>query len=73
MADDVDLANDYADEFLQRALARRALEKRQREANATSGTGFCVDCDDAIPLLRQQAVQGCETCISCEELRERRR
>ena len=73
MADDVDLANDYVDEFLQRALARRALEKRLREANATASAELCVDCDDAIPLLRQQAVQGCETCLSCEELRERRR
>ncbi|WP_373873659.1 TraR/DksA C4-type zinc finger protein [Pseudomonas rhodesiae] len=34
---------------------------------------FCEDCDDPIPLLRQQTIQGCATCVSCQGLRERRR
>ena len=33
----------------------------------------CVDCDEPIPLARQQSVAGCETCIDCQGLRERRR
>ncbi|KJK06549.1 TraR/DksA C4-type zinc finger protein [Pseudomonas tussilaginis] len=65
MADIADLANEQADYHLQVALGRH---KRQ---GAKPSSEFCVDCDDAIPLARQQSVQGCDTCISCQEIRER--
>ena len=68
MADTVDLANDYADEFLQ-----RALEQRQRASASAVSASICVDCDEPIPALRQEKVKGCQTCVSCQELRERRR
>lgn len=68
MADIVDLANDYADEFLQ-----RALEQRQRASASAVSASTCVDCDEPIPVLRQEKVTGCQTCVSCQELRERRR
>ena len=68
MADIVDLANDYADEFLQ-----RALEQRKRASASAVSASFCVDCDEPIPELRQEKVKGCQTCVSCQELRERRR
>lgn len=65
--DPLDMAAEQAEYFLQMALQRHT--RRPVKASAQ----FCEDCDDAIPLLRQQLVQGCETCISCQELRERRR
>ncbi|MEX3777815.1 TraR/DksA C4-type zinc finger protein [Pseudomonas sp. MYb118] len=65
MTDVIDIANDQAEYFLQVALARR-----QRPTCAVSAQ-FCEDCDEAIPLLRQQKVAGCATCVSCQELRER--
>ncbi len=68
MADIVDLANDYAEECLQRALEQRRLVA----TNAVSAE-FCVDCDEPIPVLRQQKAIRCETCIDCQALRERRR
>ena len=68
MADIVDLANDYAEECLQRALEQRRIAA----TNAVSAE-FCVDCDEPIPELRQQKAIGCETCIDCQALRERRR
>ncbi|WP_412071129.1 TraR/DksA C4-type zinc finger protein [Pseudomonas fluorescens] len=34
---------------------------------------FCADCDEAIPVLRQKSVDGCQTCLDCQELRERGR
>lgn len=68
MADIVDLANDYADEFLQ-----RALEQRQRASVSAVSASICVDCDEPIPVLRQEKVKGCQTCVNCQELRERRR
>lgn len=67
MADDADMANDEADYLLQLALGRRTHLSQRPSAQ------FCSDCDEAIPLPRQLAVSGCETCISCQDLRERRR
>ncbi len=68
MADVIDIANDQADYFLQ-----VALERRQRSSTGAVSAQFCEDCDDPIPLLRQQTIQGCATCVSCQGLRERRR
>ncbi|PXX58519.1 transcriptional regulator, TraR/DksA family [Pseudomonas sp. LAMO17WK12:I10] len=67
MADAIDLANDQAEYFLQVSLLRHARKV------AKPSSQFCDDCDEPIPLARQQSVAGCETCISCQELRERRR
>ena len=66
MADQIDMANEQAEYHLQVALQRRVHQVFKPSAE------FCVDCDDAIPLQRQQAVLGCQTCISCQDLRERR-
>ena len=68
MADVIDVANDQADYFLQ-----VALERRQRASSGAVSAQFCVDCDDPIPLLRQQTITGCQTCVGCQGLRERRR
>ncbi len=67
MVDIVDTANDQVDYFLQ-----VALDRRQRPTCAVSAQ-FCEDCDEPIPLLRQQTIQGCTTCVICQGLRERRR
>lgn len=68
MADVIDIANDQADYFLQ-----VALDRRQRQASTAASAELCDDCGEPIPLLRQQMVQGCQTCVSCQELREARR
>lgn len=67
MTDIIDIANDQAEYFLQ-----VALDRRQPPTSAVSAQ-FCEDCDEPIPLLRQQTIQGCATCVSCQGLRERRR
>lgn len=67
MADIADMANDQADYLLQVALERRARLSMLPSAQ------FCVDCAEPIPQQRQVAVAGCETCISCQGRRERRR
>ncbi|MDG2968411.1 TraR/DksA C4-type zinc finger protein [Pseudomonas extremaustralis] len=66
--DDIDRANDQAQYLLDVALQR----SRRAPSNRVSAE-FCEDCDEPIPLLRQQAIQGCATCVSCQGLRERRR
>jgi len=68
MADDIDRANDQAQYLLDVALHRN-----RRMATSRVSAQFCEDCDDAIPLLRQQTIEGCETCVHCQELREARR
>lgn len=67
MSDIIDVANEQAEYFLQMALARRP-----RLTCAVSAQ-FCEDCGEPIPLLRQQAIRGCATCVNCQGLRERRR
>lgn len=67
MADAADLANDQADYFLQMALQRQLRRSTKPSAQ------ICEDCDEPIPVRRQQSAAGCETCVSCQELRERRR
>ncbi|WP_119140017.1 TraR/DksA C4-type zinc finger protein [Pseudomonas reidholzensis] len=67
MADAVDFANDHAEYFLQLSLQRLARLPEKPSAQ------FCEDCEEPIPLARQRSVAGCETCICCQELRERRR
>lgn len=42
---------------------------RARMSQGVSRTD-CADCGEAIPLLRQQAVQGCMRCIVCQGLFE---
>ena len=66
--DDIDRANDQAQYLLDVALQR----SRRAPSNRVSAE-FCEDFDEPIPLLRQQAIQGCATCVSCQGLRERRR
>lgn len=68
MADDIDRANDQAQYLLE-----VALHLNRRVAASRVSAQFCEDCDDPIPLLRQQMVEGCETCVHCQELREARR
>jgi len=65
--DPLDMASEQTEYLLQAALRRHANRPVKPSAQ------FCDDCGEAIPLKRQQLVQGCETCISCQELRERRR
>jgi phage/conjugal plasmid C-4 type zinc finger TraR family protein len=66
MVDNVDIANDQAEYLLQ-----VALDRRQRPSHVSAQ--FCEDCGEPIPLLRQQASQGCATCVDCQGLREMRR
>ena len=68
MADEIDRANDQAQYLLDVALQRIRLEPSSRVS-----AQFCADCDDPIPLLRQQTIAGCQTCVDCQGLREVRR
>ncbi|MFV2944255.1 TraR/DksA C4-type zinc finger protein [Pseudomonas japonica] len=66
-ADPLDQAAEQSEIFLQVALQRHANRPLKPSAQ------FCEDCDEPIPLARQLAAPGCDTCIDCQDLRERRR
>ena len=66
--DDIDRANDQAQYLLDVAL----LRARREPSNRVSAE-YCVDCEEPISLLRQQASAGCQTCGDCQGLRETRR
>lgn len=68
MADDIDRANEQAQYLLDIALQR----SRRVPSNRVSAQ-FCADCDEPIPLRRQQSIEGCQTCVDCQGLREARR
>lgn len=68
MADIADRANDQMEYLLEVALKRC-----QRPTTHGASLQFCEDCDEPIPELRRETIQGCETCVSCQGLRERRR
>ena len=68
MANEVDIANDYADQFLERALAARSQAAEQVGA----GSLECEDCDAVIPQARREALPFCSTCVDCQSVRELR-
>ncbi|WP_122847384.1 TraR/DksA family transcriptional regulator [Pseudomonas viridiflava] len=68
MADDIDRATEQAQYLLDVALFRR-----QRTPAYLISAEFCDDCGVPIPELRRIASRGCETCVDCQSLRERRR
>ncbi len=65
MADEADLANDFID-----SEVSRAIRKIQQNTTAKPGPEFCVKCADKIPALRRK--MGFKLCVECAEEAERR-
>ncbi len=68
MSDVIDIANDHADYLLQMSIAQH---QRRAAGHATSAE-FCDYCGVDIPEARRVAVPGCQRCIDCQQLLERR-
>jgi phage/conjugal plasmid C-4 type zinc finger TraR family protein len=68
MADVIDTANDHADYLLQVSIAQH----QRRTAGHAASAEWCGSCGVDIPEARRAAVLGCQTCIDCQQLRERR-
>jgi RNA polymerase-binding transcription factor DksA len=66
MADDADIANDYND-----LLVSRALGKIRQETSGKSGPKLCAECEEKIPDARRKL--GFKLCVQCAEDAERRR
>ena len=67
MADDVDVANDYAEMHIEHSLAKHAAREKSEES-----AFYCEVCDEVIPHRRRAAIQGVKTCVDCQSALERR-
>lgn len=65
MADDLDFAAELQDREREAAIARRV---RYVGESATD----CVECGEAIPMRRREAIRGTQYCVECAERAERR-
>ena len=63
MSDAADIANDVANDTVERALMSRVVYEGESADN-------CVDCGYQIPSERQLAVKGCQRCTECASLLE---
>lgn len=60
MSDTIDKAQ-YQSELILQQQIRIATQKTSLPTRT-----HCVDCDEPIPLLRQQKVAGCQRCVACQ-------
>lgn len=72
MADEADIANDYAQGDLDRRIeaARGVIN---HEATVEDSADNCEECGTQIPSARQIAVPGCDLCVDCAGKRELRK
>ncbi|ARC92816.1 molecular chaperone DnaK [Vibrio coralliilyticus] len=70
MTDLIDHANGTETQFTEVALANQLLRASQ---NAEKESAFhCQECGEQIPEARREASKGCQLCIDCQSLVERR-
>ena len=54
-------------------LHLNAIEEVRRRMPKGPSLEECEECGDAIPKARQEAVQGCTMCITCQEISEKKK
>lgn len=67
MVDEADIANDYIDNEVSRALGKI----RQNAPLKKTGSKTCTDCGETIPEARR--LLGFQLCVTCAEETERRK
>ena len=70
MADEADVANRMQESEMRLAMAQRATARREVPDEDEDGNRYCLDCGEAIPQKRVQAVDAVR-CVYCAEKRER--
>lgn len=60
----IDQASELEEMQREQAIAAHRIDR-----NAVSAT-HCVECDEAIPQARREAVPGCRTCADCQQIIE---
>lgn len=64
MKDQIDRANDLAQQEIEFALAKHRLKP------TACSLSYCQDCDEPIPEQRRKTVIGCVRCIDCQTIHE---
>lgn len=67
MRDNIDKANELAQQEIDNILA-----KRQTVFVGESATN-CLECGESIPEKRRQLLKGCKLCVDCQGLKEKRK
>ena len=65
MADEADIANDYINNEVS-----RALQRLRQSSGGKPGSKICAECGDSIPEARRKL--GFKLCVQCAEESERR-
>lgn len=60
MSDTIDQAQIQSELILEHQI-RQATQRTPMPTRT-----HCIDCDEPIPLLRQQKVSGCQRCVACQ-------
>ncbi|BAU47413.1 conjugal transfer protein TraR [Sulfurifustis variabilis] len=64
MADQIDIAHERIEQQLAESLSQRVRYKGKSARR-------CADCGEPIPDVRRRSVPGVQTCVICQEVRER--
>lgn len=64
MADQIDIAHERTEQFLAERLSGRVRYSGQSARR-------CIDCGEPVPAERRRTVPGVQTCVICQEVRER--
>lgn len=68
MADEADIADQYAEAHLAAGLARLKAQQPSYKESADE----CIECGALIPSARQLALPGVQTCVDCATILEAR-
>ena len=69
MADNIDAANDLAEQSTDRSLAQHQNRHKPQSEYDNDGNKTCIDCEVVIPKLRA-AIDGVCRCIECQAISE---
>ncbi len=72
MPDEMDIAQDLAEEFRTNALMMHGINHTQRKSLKTAPT-HCESCGEEIPKARRRAMLGCCLCTDCQAEAEQER
>lgn len=72
MTDDIDRAQDLEARQRDTALRRQATRAGLQGKTMTDSATECQDCEKPIPEARRCAVPGCQRCVKCQTIYEKK-
>lgn len=72
MTDDIDRATAREEELRLDALRDQARRSGLLNKTVADSATECEDCGDDIPMARRIAIPGCQRCVLCQQMAEKR-